>query len=141
MGNNCYYEKFFRVWFKERKGQMKRFLFNFNIAYLYAFIAGILVSLAINLFTSALLTTSLPMSIHRVYGIALCLFISSIGAFGVSALLENARDEWESAGSPHKLKRDFIERRKYMVLMYFFLAIFLAGAITSVLLYIYIWRK
>ncbi len=117
---------------------MKRFLFNFNMAYVYTFIAGISVSLAVNLFTSALLTPSL---IHRVYGMALSLIISSIGAFGVSALLENARGEWESAGSPHKLKRDFIERRKYMVLMYFFLAIFLAGAITFVLLYIYIWRK
>ncbi|AMM40468.1 membrane protein [Candidatus Desulfofervidus auxilii] len=123
----------------KRGKAMKRFLFNFNIAYLYAFIAGILVSLAINLFTSALLTTSLPMSIHRVYGIALSLFISSIGAFGVSALLENARGEWESAGSPYKLKRDFIERRKYIVWMYFSLAIFLSGVICSVLLYI--WRK
>ena len=120
----------------EKMKRAKRFLFNFSIAYFYTFIAGILVSLAVNLFTTALLTESLPVSIYRVYGMALSLFISSIGAFGVSALLEGARSEWESAGSPRdpEVMRDFIEKRKRIRLMCFFFAIIFVGPILSIFL-------
>jgi hypothetical protein len=120
----------------EKMKRAKRFLFNFSIAYFYTFIAGILVSLAVNLFTTALLTESLPVSIYRVYGMALSLFISSIGAFGVSALLEGARSEWESARSPRdpEVMRDFIEKRKRIRLMCFFFAIIFVGPILSIFL-------
>ncbi|KAF5417066.1 MAG: hypothetical protein C5S38_02255 [Candidatus Methanophagaceae archaeon] len=119
--------------------KMKRaeqFLFKFSRAYAYTFIAGILVSLTVNLFTTALLTESLPISVYRVYGIASSLFMSSIGAFGVSALLESARSEWESAGSPRdpEIMRDFIEKRKRIRLMLFFFAIMFVGPILFILL-------
>lgn|SRR3989304_4521261 len=75
------------------------YLFTFKAAYFYAFIAGILVSLAVNLFTTALLTKDLPIAEWRVHGMALSFFISSIGAFGVSAFLEASRSNWERDGT------------------------------------------
>lgn len=116
--------------------RLKRILFNFNMAYFYAFIAGVLVSLAVNLFTTALLTETLPVSIHRVHGMALSLLISAIGAFGVSTLLESARGEWESAGSPRDpaVVRDFIEKRKRIGLIWFSFAVILVGPMLSVFL-------
>lgn len=117
--------------------RIKQFLFNFNIAYFYTFIAGILVSFAVNLFTTALLTEGLSVSVYRVHGMALSLLISSIGAFGVSALLEGARSEWELAGSPRDLiiiRQDYIETRKRMNLMWFFFTIIFAGSIVCIFL-------
>ena len=121
---------------EEKMKRAERFLFNFRIAYAYTFIAGILVSLAVNLFTTAFLTESLPVSVYRVCGIAFSLSMSSIGAFGVSTLLEGARSEWESAGSPHdpEVMRDFIEKRKRIRLMWFFFAIIFVGPILSMFL-------
>lgn len=75
------------------------YLFTFKAAYFYTFIAGILVSLAVNLFTTALLTKDLPIAEWRVHGMALSFFISSIGAFGVSAFLEASRSNWERDGA------------------------------------------
>lgn len=116
---------------------IKRFLFNFNRAYFYVFIAGILVSFAVNLFTTALLTVSLPVSIYTVYGMAFSFFVSSIGAFGVSAILEYARTEWETAGSPHdsRMRRKYIEKEKRMRMMWFFFAIIFVGPVLSILLF------
>lgn len=126
----------------EKKKQAERLLFNFNIAYFYTFIAGILVSLAVNLFTVALLTESLPVSVYRVYGIALSLTISSISAFCLSALLEGSRRKWTAAGKPQDpnvIRRDYIVRMK---LMWRLFVIFLVGLMLFICLvfYIFIYR-
>ncbi|MEK7399957.1 MAG: hypothetical protein AAB116_23690 [Candidatus Poribacteria bacterium] len=116
--------------------QIKRFLFNFNRAYFYTFFVGILVSLAANLFTTALLTEKLPISFCRVYGISLSLFLSAIGAFGISALLENARSDWESSGTPRDpevIRKDYVE--KQIKWMWFFFLIIVVGIILSAFLY------
>jgi hypothetical protein len=74
-------------------------LFAFRASYIYAFIAGIFVSLAVNLFTTALLTNELSIAVWRVYGMAFSFLISSIGSFGVSAFLEISRSDWERDGA------------------------------------------
>ena len=116
---------------------IKRFLFNFNRAYFYVFIAGILVSFAVSLFTTALLTVSLPVSGYRVYGMAFSFLVSSIGAFGVSAILEHARSEWETAGSPHdsEMMRKYIEKEKRILVMWFFFAIIFVGPVFLIFLF------
>ena len=122
---------------EEKMKRAERFLFNFSIAYFYTFIAGILVSLAVNLFTTALLTESLPVSVYRVYGIASSLFMSSIAAFGISVLLSKARSEWEAAGSPQDpkvIRGLYIESGKRMKRMRFFFAIFFVGIVLSIFL-------
>lgn len=114
---------------------MKRLLFNFTSAYIYTFVAGILVSLAANLFTTALLSKDITIDIHRVYGIALSLFISSMGSFGVSVLLEIARSKWEMGGFQRDplVIRDYIDNRMEYVLLCFI--IFLIGLVASISLY------
>ena len=121
---------------ESQKKRIKRLLFNFDTAYFYTFIAGILVSLSVNIFTTALLTENLPISVYKIRWLALTLFVSAIGAFGVSALLENARGEWESAGSPHdpEVIRGFIEGEKRLRLMKFFFWIILIGIVVSILM-------
>ena len=122
---------------EEKMRRAEQFLFNFSIAYVYTFIAGILVSLAVNLFTTALLTESLTVSVYRVSGIALSLFMSSTAAFWISVLLGKARSEWEAAGSPQdpKVIRDlYIGSGKRMKRMRFFFAIFFVGIVLSIFL-------
>jgi magnesium-transporting ATPase (P-type) len=119
-----------------QKKRIKRLLFNFDIAYFYTFIAGILVSLSVNIFTTALLTENLPISVYEIRWLALTFFVSAISAFGVSALLENARGEWESAGSPYdpEVIRGFIENEKRLRLMMFFFLIILISLAVSILM-------
>ncbi|OGH05453.1 MAG: hypothetical protein A2W22_00020 [Candidatus Levybacteria bacterium RBG_16_35_11] len=114
---------------------MKRLLFNFTSAYIYTFIAGILVSLAANLFTTALLSKDLTIDIHRVYRIALSLFISSIGAFGVSLLLETARGKWELGGAEMDsgVIRGYIGKYMRWILLCFI--IFIIGLTASIFYY------
>ena len=109
------------------------FLFNFNMAYFYTFIAGVLVSFAVNLFTTVLLTEDLPVSSYRVYRATLFLFISSIGAFVVSAVLEGARSEWESVGSPmdQNMKSNLIMQKRRIYLLLFFFAMIFIGVYFS----------
>ena len=125
-----------KEFFEGQMNQITRFLFNFNMAYLYTFIAGILVSLAVNIFTTTILTGSLPISVYIAYGMALSLFIASIGAFGVSALLEKSRSEWESADTPRdpEVIRDFIETGKRMCWIWFFFAVIFIAPIISIFL-------
>lgn len=52
---------------KKKLEQFMYFLFNFNTTYVYTFIAGILVSLAVNLLTTALLAKNSPVSCYRIY--------------------------------------------------------------------------
>lgn len=113
-------------------------MFDFNRAYIYVFISGILVSLAANLFTTVFLTNEVPVSRDKVYEAALSLFISSIGAFGVSALLETAKSEWQSAGSPRDavmIREDYIERGKRKKRLWFHFAIIFFGPIVSIFLF------
>ena len=123
---------------RERMKRAEPFLFNFNRAYFYSFIAGILVSLAVNLFTVALLTESLPVGVYKICGIALSLLISSIGAFSLSALLAEARSEWKAAGKPHDstvIRLDYIVRMKLMWLLF---AVILVGLMLFIGLVFYI---
>lgn len=114
--------------------RIERFLFNFNSAYFYTFVAGILVSLAANLFTTALLTEDPKICVHIVDASAFTLLVSSIGAFGVSALLENARSEWECSNrqSDPEVKRDFIDKRIPLIWVSF--AVIFIGLIVSIFL-------
>ena len=109
------------------------YLFTFKAAYFYAFIAGILVSLAVNLFTTALLTKDLPIAEWRVHGMALSFFISSIGAFGVSAFLEASRSNWERDGTqsdPRVIEIYAVEKHlTWKVLFLLFCIIGLASSI------------
>lgn len=109
------------------------YLFTFKAAYAYTFIAGILVSLAVNLFTTALLTKDLPIAEWRVHGMALSFLISSIGAFGVSAFLEASRSDWEKCGaeSDSRMIEIFaVEKHRYWKLLFsFFFIIGLASSI------------
>lgn len=87
--------------------RIKQFLFNFNVIYFYTYIAGILVSFAVNF---SFKTEGLPVSVYRFKKMAFAILISSIGAFGISTFLEIARREWESHGSP----KDSVAIRKYI---------------------------
>lgn len=115
---------------------MKRLLFNFRTIYIYTFVAGILVSLATNFFTTAFLSEKLTIDIYRVYAMALSLFMSSVGAFGVGAILDAARNKWELGGAPPgSMISGYIS--KYIKWAWFCFAIFLVGFLTSV--FIYVW--
>jgi len=112
------------------------YLFTFKLAYSYAFIAGILVALAVNLFTTVLVTKDLLIADWRVHGMVLSFFISSIGAFGISALLEASRSDWERDGA----QSDPGIIGKYAVKKNFgwklsFLFIFIMGLASSILWY------
>jgi len=115
--------------------RIERLLFNFNMAYYYTFVSGIFISLAVNLFTDAFLAQSLPVSVNAVHRMGLFLFLSSIGAFGVSAVLEGARGEWEAIGSPRdpEVMRDYIERNRRPCWMWFFFALIVVGLTFSLL--------
>jgi hypothetical protein len=122
---------------EEKMKRTERFLFKFSIAYFYTFIAGILVSLAVNLFITALLTESLPVGVYRVCGIALSLLLSSIGAFCLSVLLEEARSEWKASGSPldsNVIRRNYLESGKRVKRMRFSFAIIFVGSVLSIFL-------
>ena len=122
---------------RERMKRTEPFLFEFSRAYFYSFIAGIFVSLAVNLSTVAFLTENLPVGVYRICGIALSLLISSIGAFCLSALLEDARSEWEASGSPpdpNVIRRNYIESGKRVKRMRFSFAIIFVGSVLSIFL-------
>ncbi len=117
--------------------RIERFLFNFYTAYIYTFLAGILVSLAANLLTSVL-TENTSVSVYKACGM-ISLFISSIGAFCISVLLEVARDEWQSDGSPKDpvvIRQSYIEgtKRKRITLLWF---LFVIIFVVPILLFIF----
>lgn len=103
--------------------------------YIFTFIAGILVSFATNLFTTALLSKDLTIDTNRVYGIAFSLLISSIGAFGVSLLLETARGKWELGGAEMDsgVIRGYIEKYMRWILLCFI--IFIIGLTAAIFYY------
>lgn len=111
---------------------MKRLLLNFKSAYIYTFIAGILISLAANLSTTAFLSDELTKDKNSVYGLAFSLFISSFGIFWLSMLLEIARSEWEQGGFQRDplVIRDYIDKRMGYVLLCSI--IFLIGLAASI---------
>ncbi len=111
-------------------------LFAFEAAYFYAFIAGIIVSLAVNILTTALLTEKLPIEMWRVYGMAFALLLSSIGAFGVSAVLEISRSDWERDGaqSNQRIKEKYAVE-KHLGWKVLFLWLCIIGSVSSGFLY------
>lgn len=73
---------------------MTYLLFRYFASNVYAFVAGILLSLAANLFTTARLAIDLLQDTSIVFGASLLLLISS-GCFAmISWNLESARTEW-----------------------------------------------
>lgn len=104
---------------------MRRLLLNFSNAYLASFLSGILVSLAANLAVAAFLTDKLPITHARVYSMASCFLIASIGAFGIGVVLEAARREWELGGcqQDQAVRQGFVETRKVTLLFLGFLAV------------------
>lgn len=112
------------------------YLFTFKAAYVYAFIAGILISLAVNLFTTALLTKDLPIAEWRVHGMALSFFISSIGVFGISALLEASRSGWEKDGAqsdPRIIEIYAVKNHLHWKVLFLFF--FIIGLVSSIFWY------
>jgi hypothetical protein len=109
------------------------YLFTFKKAYFYAFIAGIMVSLAVNLFTTALLTKDLSIAVWRVHGMAISLFISSLGAFGISALLETSRSDWERDGAQLATGMSYVKKYRDRILG--FLLLFIIGFSSSIFWY------
>lgn len=112
-------------------------LFNFKTTYFHAFVAGIWVSLAANLFTTAVLSQTLPMSTCKLYGIVVLLFVGSIGAFGVSGVLELARCDWESKGSPKDptvMRQDYIERGGRANLLWFLFSLSVLSPMVALIL-------
>ena len=113
-----------------------KLLFNFNTSYIYVFISGIFLSISVNVITSILIEGSLKINTYMLYWLALALVISSIGSFGISILLEKARDEWESEGSPRdpEVIRGHIEEEKRFHLMKLTFLIILISLMTSIFL-------
>ncbi|MBI2472579.1 MAG: hypothetical protein HYV59_15300 [Planctomycetes bacterium] len=114
------------------------YLFAFKAAYYYTFFAGILVSVAVNLFTTALLTQreSLPIAEWRVHVIALSFLISSMGAFGVSVFLEASRSDWERDGAQSDSR--IIENyavEKHLIWKVLFLSLIIIGLASSIFWY------
>jgi hypothetical protein len=117
--------------------RIKRFLFNFDRAYAYTFVAGILVTFAINLLTTALLTQSLPICVYKVYGASFFLLISAICSFAVGAVLDKARSEWQSVGSPKDevvIREDYVEKGRRIKRLWSFFLSTIVGFILSMFL-------
>ncbi len=112
-----------------QRKKIEQLLFNFNIAYSYTFISGIMVALSTNIFTTALFMENRQVPIYWVYGLALSLLVSSMSALIVSMLLEKARNEWQSAGSPNDeivIREDYIEkgmRRRFLWIFFILILI------------------
>jgi hypothetical protein len=118
---------------------VNQLLFNFSSAYCYTFIAGILVSLAANIFVGALLSAQLPLSRLHIYLMTLALFISSLGAFMTGTLLETARREWEAGGSPKDpvaIRRNYIEKGNRGTLLWRGFLVQFVGPLYIVFIYI-----
>ncbi len=112
-----------------QRKKIEQLLFNFNIAYSYTFISGIMLALSANIFTTALFMEDRKVPIYWVYGLALSLLVSSMSALIVSMLLEKARNEWQSAGSPNDeivIREDYIEkgmRRRFLWIFFILILI------------------
>lgn len=114
--------------------KIKDSLFNFRTAYYYTYGAGILVSIAVNLFTNG----NLPL---KVYGIALYLGIASFAMFRIGVILEIARSEWEATGSPYGdtvlIREDYIEKGNRKKLIYFYsIVVIVTGLVLPILLHL-----
>lgn len=79
-----------------------------------------------------------PVYVYNVYGMILSLSISSASAFGVSVILQIARSEWESAGSPKDTvmqREDYIGKGNRMTLLWASFAIFIICFISFIYFY------
>lgn len=80
-------------------------------ALLFSFLAGALISLAGNFFTSALLwTTGLPLSRATLNWLGLCAALASFGSFRAGITLDGARRAWETQGSASTTRADHFRR-------------------------------
>lgn len=122
--------------------RIKRFLFNFNSVYFYTYFAGILVSLAINF---SFKTEGLTISVDKFKNIIMAssFFVSSFGAFRISALLEAARREWELAGCPKDevvIRQDYIEKGQRKELLRFYFAVVFFGPALLIIYFIQLFK-
>jgi len=109
-------------------------LFNFKVAYVYSFAWGMLIALAGNLATTALLTEDTPITHGAIYSMSLSLFVSSVAACIIGLLLENARREWEQEGSQ---RDDTVVLTYYRPrLMWLLFGIFLSGLAFALVVFI-----
>lgn len=102
-------------------------IFSIHTGYLYSFIAGVFISIAINLFTNAILADKLSVSLNRLYGMSFFLLLSSVGAFGISTILERVRGIWEAAGAHFNkdIASDYITKlQKFFLLLFFLFIVF-----------------
>jgi hypothetical protein len=121
--------------------KINSFLFNFKTAYIYTFIAGIWVSLSASLFATVVLSTALPTCTCKLYSIIILLFLGSIGAFGISAVLEAARSEWELTGfnpDPNLIRDSYIGSR---IRIKFLWSFFIVCVITPIIAFILLLNK
>lgn len=78
---------------------------SFGLANLYAFVSGIFLGLALNLFVSVLLEKELRIGEKAaLLAAAFAFLVSSSGIFSVHWNLEIARDEWIAEGASHNRK-------------------------------------
>ena len=114
-------------------------LFNFKMAYFYTFISGIFAALSINIFTTALFSENSSISVNLAHILALLALLSSISAFMISVLLEIARDEWQSDGTPNDkiiIRQDYIEKGIRKISLWFFIILFILLLISYILIII-----
>lgn len=109
--------------------KINRLLFNYYASYIYSFIAGILVSISINLLTSLPFSVSSKLNLNQVYFISFSLLLSAIGTFGISANLEIARKEWERGGATldEEAMRDRIDDKIRIKTLWFFFLLVVQG--------------
>lgn len=98
------------------RGVMTRLFFKPSMSIVYAFFAGIFVSLATSLFTGARLEERLAVSPEIVYFSAFSFLLSSVGLFVVSYGLEEIRNavarhmgEASKGDAPNYLEADYAE--------------------------------
>ena len=116
---------------------INRLFFNFKTAYFFTFVSGIWMTMAVNLFTTLVLTKDLPVCNCRLYQIIFLFFIGALGAFGISALLEVARSEWESDDkNPDEqiIYKNYIHRGNRSILHWILFAICVLSPIAGLII-------
>jgi hypothetical protein len=119
---------------------LEKLLFNYGVTHMYSYVAGILVSVGIQSLGRAVLQAAPVVSVYRAYAGALSALISSIGAFGLSAVLQEARASWAAAGRPTdpEVARDPIEKPGRLRLAWVFFAMIALGPILFGLVWLFL---
>lgn len=88
------------------------YIFGYRLSPSYGFIAGIVVSLSLNAFVTALLSVNMQISRALVIVGSGILLVASFGFYGVNMILEGARTAWEAEGANRDHRMHYhIERR------------------------------